>query len=124
MFSFTMGRLYFEHFGGSFLYNCAECDNFLSNIENMVTDHFQGPIGNAYLFLKVANVINCDNVTSIKTRYGECLARNVHCKKCEIKLGFVIEYMERKYQRNKEGKILIYSKMVKSSKGLPQDKCR
>ena len=116
-----MGRLYLEHFGGSFLYNCAECDNFLSNIENMVTDHFQGPIGNAYLFLKVANVINSENVNSIKTHYGECLARDVRCKKCNIKLGFVIEYMERKYQRSKEGKILINDSMVNSSKGLSME---
>ena len=117
-----MGRLYLEHFGGSFLYNCAQCGNFLSNIENMVSDHFRGPIGNAYLFLKVANVINCENVNSIKTHYGDCLARDVRCKKCNIKLGFVIEYMERKYQRSKEGKILIYSGMVKSSKGLSMEK--
>ena len=91
----------------------------------MVSDHFQGPQGNAYLFLKVANVINCEKVKIKNTRrHGECLARDVFCKKCEIKLGFVIEYMERKYQRGKEGKIMIYSRMVNSSKGLPMEKCR
>ena len=116
-----MGRLYLEHFGGSILYNCADCDNFLSNIENVVSDHFQGPNGNAYLFLRVANVINCENVKPIKTQYGKCLARDVNCKRCNTKLGFVIEYMERKYQRSKEGKILIYNSMVNSSKGLSME---
>ena len=51
-----MGRVYLEHFGGSKLFSCAQCDTFLTNKGELISTRFTGATGRAYLFNKVVNL--------------------------------------------------------------------
>ena len=51
-----MGRVYLEHFGGSKLFLCAQCDTFLTNRAELISTRFTGATGRAFLFNKVVNL--------------------------------------------------------------------
>lgn len=51
-----MGRVYLEHFGGSRLFSCAQCDTFLTNRGELISTRFTGSTGRAYLFNRVVNL--------------------------------------------------------------------
>jgi hypothetical protein len=51
-----MGRVYLEHFGGSRLFSCAQCDTFLTNRGELISTRFTGATGRAYLFNRVVNL--------------------------------------------------------------------
>ena len=51
-----MGRVYLEHFGGSKLFSCAQCDTFLTNRAELISTRFTGATGRAFLFNRVVNL--------------------------------------------------------------------
>ena len=51
-----MGRVHLEHLGGEEVFICTKCKTYLTNIENLMSDHFVGVHGTAKLFRKVVNV--------------------------------------------------------------------
>ena len=51
-----MGRVYLEHFGGSRIFSCAQCDTFLTNRAELISTRFTGATGRAFLFNMVVNL--------------------------------------------------------------------
>ncbi len=61
-----MGRKYLEHIGGRRLFNCAQCDTFLTNRSELISTRFTGATGRAFLFNKVVNL----NYRSVQSGLG------------------------------------------------------
>ena len=51
-----MGRVFLEHFGGSRLFSCANCDTVLTNRSELMSTRFTGATGRAFLFNRVVNL--------------------------------------------------------------------
>ena len=55
-FVLKMGRVFLEHFGGSKLFSCKECNTFLTNRDQLMSSRFTGATGRAILFAKAVNL--------------------------------------------------------------------
>ena len=51
---FDMGKMFFEHMGGVKVYYCGSCLLNLTNQESLLSRHFHGETGRAFLFKKVS----------------------------------------------------------------------
>lgn len=107
-----MGRIFLEHLGGLKLFNCAECHTNLTNRSQLISTRFTGatgefsnckimyhllpvPViclpGRAYLFKRVVNL----TFSAIQERVmltGRHMVRDVMCKNCGAKLGWMYEF--------------------------------
>ncbi|GJQ77459.1 hypothetical protein Trydic_g20855 [Trypoxylus dichotomus] len=80
----TMGRIFLEHMGGSRLFSCARCDTNLTNRAELISTRFTGATDRVMLT-------------------GRHMVRDVSCKFCECKLGWMYEFATEDNQRYKEG---------------------
>lgn len=106
-----MGRIFLEHLGGLKLFNCAECHTNLTNRSQLISTRFTGATGEfskckimyhttctcylltgrAYLFKRVVNL----TFSAIQERVmltGRHMVRDVMCKNCGAKLGWMYEF--------------------------------
>uniref|UniRef100_A0AC34QHD6 Protein yippee-like n=1 Tax=Panagrolaimus sp. JU765 TaxID=591449 RepID=A0AC34QHD6_9BILA len=101
-----MGRLFVENFGGNTIFECRRCNVFLTNQKELISRTFRGATGPAFLFSRVANIKH----GSIQQRCmmtGKHYVRDVHCKFCDAKLGWIYEFACDKEQQYKEGKVIL-----------------
>jgi len=131
-----MGRIYLEHLGGSKLFSCAECDTFISNREELFSSRFLASTERAYSFNKVVNVTYSEKPTenTVQTSRNNILSannsrksekdfiRDVFCKVCTTKLGWIYEFISDKSKQFKEGKIVIEKRFLKEESGIKE--CR
>ena len=130
-----MGRIYLEHLGGSKLFSCAECDTFISNREELFSSRFLASTERAYSFNKVVNVTYSEKPTETQTSRNNLLlsannsrksekhfTRDVFCKVCTTKLGWIYEFISDKRKQFKEGKIVIEKRFLKEESGIKE--CR
>jgi len=118
--AFQMGRIYLEHIGGKRLFSCAQCDTFLTNRNELISTRFTGATGRAFLFNKVVNLRYSDvQVRQMLT--GRHIVRDVSCKNCNVKLGWVYEYATEDNQRYKEGKVILERALVNEQDGIDED---
>ncbi|XP_053662999.1 protein yippee-like [Anopheles marshallii] len=112
-----MGRIFLEHINGQKLYNCAACNTNLTNWEQLISTRYIGTTGPAYLFRRVVNLTQSE----VQYRYmntGHHLVRDVMCKKCKVKLGWMYEFAMQKPQEFKEGAVLLERSKIVESKGF------
>ena len=64
---------------------------------------FQGNTGRAFLFRRVVNIRESEK-ESREMLSGIHVVRDVFCKRCGLKLGWMYEYTAEDTQRYKEGK--------------------
>jgi len=114
-----MGRVYLEHFGGSKLFLCAQCDTFLTNRAELISTRFTGATGRAFLFNKVVN-LNYSETQDRMMLTGRHIVRDVTCKKCDTKLGWVYEFATEETQRYKEGRVILERALVTEMDGLDE----
>merc|ERR1711988_567298 len=114
-----MGRVYLEHFGGSKLFLCAQCDTFLTNRAELISTRFTGATGRAFLFNKVVN-LNYSETQDRMMLTGRHIVRGVTCKKCDAKLGWVYEFATEDGQRYKEGRVILERAMVTEIDGIEE----
>lgn len=50
---------------------------------------------------------------------GRHMVRDVSCKRCEIKLGWIYEFATEENQRYKEGKVILERALVNEIDGFP-----
>jgi len=123
-----MGRIYLEHLGGTKLYSCAECKTFISNREELFSRQFLPSTERIYLFKKVVNVTYSEKpevrTIQLSNRNGEInrlpekhFIRDVFCKVCSTKLGFVYEFISSRRNQEKEGKTVIEKTMLIKENG-------
>ncbi|RMX46199.1 hypothetical protein pdam_00007813 [Pocillopora damicornis] len=86
-----MGRIFLAHPGGARLYSCANCDTALTNRSQL---------------------------TSMLT--GRHMVRDVFCKNCDTKLGWMYEYATEESQQYKEGQVILERALVTESEGIEE----
>lgn len=115
----TMGRLFLEHLGGTRLFSCASCDAFLTNRTELVSTRFTGATGRAFLFNRVVN-LDYSEVQDRIMLTGRHMVRDVSCKRCKTKLGWMYEYATDESQRYKEGRVILERALVTESEGFEE----
>ena len=51
---------------------------------------------------------------------GRHIVRDVTCKKCDIKLGWIYEYATEDNQRYKEGKVILERALISEQEGMQE----
>ena len=112
-----MGRVFLDHPGGSRVYCCANCDSALTNRSELVSTRFTGATGRAFLFSKVVNLTFSTSETRIMLT-GEHVVRDVSCKSCGARLGWIYEYATEESQRYKEGRVILERALITETQGF------
>ncbi|KAL8611116.1 Protein yippee-like 5 [Nucella lapillus] len=112
-----MGRIFLQHIGGTKVFSCASCDTQLTNRSELISTRFTGATGRAFLFNRVVN-LNFSEVQDRIMLTGRHMVRDVSCKKCDAKLGWIYEYATEGSQRYKEGRVILERALVTESEGF------
>uniref|UniRef100_A0A914HD85 Autophagy protein 5 n=1 Tax=Globodera rostochiensis TaxID=31243 RepID=A0A914HD85_GLORO len=97
-----MGRPFLEHMGGKKYYTCFRCKTYLTNKREVLSQTFRGATGQAYLFRTVVNIVTA----KVESRFmitGQHMVRDVFCKTCNFKLGWMPRYFGAKTARRTRG---------------------
>uniref|UniRef100_A0A914S0C1 Yippee domain-containing protein n=1 Tax=Parascaris equorum TaxID=6256 RepID=A0A914S0C1_PAREQ len=112
-----MGRYFLEHLGGRRIFSCENCKAFLTNEDELISRHFTGSTGPAFLFERVVNVEYSE--TQLRTMItGRHIVRDVMCKRCKAKLGWMYEYAMNEPQKYKEAKVILEKALIEMSDGI------
>ncbi|KAH8399692.1 hypothetical protein KR215_000009 [Drosophila sulfurigaster] len=115
-----MGRIFLEHLGGLKLFNCAQCQTNLTNRSQLISTRFTGATGRAYLFKRVVNL----TFSAIQERVmltGRHMVRDVMCKNCGAKLGWMYEFATEETQKYKEGRVILEYALIHEAEGFPSE---
>ncbi|VBB31824.1 unnamed protein product [Acanthocheilonema viteae] len=112
-----MGRYFLEHLGGRRIFSCDSCKAFLTNEDELISKHFTGSTGPAFLFDRVVNIEYSE--MQLRTMItGRHIVRDVICKRCKTKLGWMYEYAMNEPQKYKESKIILERALIEMSEGI------
>ncbi|KAF7276983.1 yippee zinc finger protein [Rhynchophorus ferrugineus] len=111
-----MGRVFLEHMGGSRVFSCARCETNLTNRSELISTRFTGATGRAFLFNKVVN-LTYSEVQDRVMLTGRHMVRDVSCKSCDSKLGWMYEFATEDSQKYKEGRVILERALVTESDG-------
>lgn len=114
-----MGRVFLEHPGGSRIFSCAHCDTSLTNRNQLISMRFTGATGRAFLFRKVVN-LTFSEVQNRVMLTGRHMVRDVACKNCGAKLGWIYEYATEEEQRYKEGRVILERALITETDGIDE----
>nr|CAH7734059.1 unnamed protein product [Callosobruchus chinensis] len=103
--------------GGSRLFSCARCDTNLTNRNELISTRFTGATGRAFLFNRVVN-LTYSEVQDRVMLTGRHMVRDVSCKSCECKLGWMYEFATEENQKYKEGRVILERALVTESDGM------
>ncbi|KAL1254765.1 hypothetical protein QQF64_016994 [Cirrhinus molitorella] len=115
----AMGRIFVDHIGGTRLFSCANCDTILTNRSELISTRFTGATGRAFLFNKVLN-LQYSEVQDRVMLTGRHMVRDVSCKNCNSKLGWIYEFATEDSQRYKEGRVILERALVRESEGFEE----
>ncbi|KAL5275879.1 YPEL5 family protein [Megaselia abdita] len=114
-----MGRKFLEFLDApTKLFNCNSCKTNLTNKNELLSTRFTGATGRAYLFKKVVN-LTYSNVQDRVMLTGRHMVRDVSCKNCTSKLGWMYEFATEDTQKYKEGCVILEQALISESEGLP-----
>ncbi|XP_050546915.1 protein yippee-like 5 isoform X1 [Daktulosphaira vitifoliae] len=125
-----MGRIFLDHVGGDRLYACAACDINLTNRDELISTRFTGATGRAFLFNKVVNLnyryfsFDAKLRSDVQDRVmltGRHIVRDVSCKNCDTKLGWIYEFAMEENQRYKEGRVILERALITEGDGLEHE---
>jgi len=114
-----MGRIFIEHIGGTRLFSCNKCDTVLTNRSELISTRFTGATGRAFLFNKVVN-LTYSEVQDRVMLTGRHIVRDVFCKNCAEKLGWMYEFANDFNQRYKEGRVILERALVNETDGIEE----
>ena len=119
------------------MYGCGNCGTFLTNRDELVSTRFTGSTGRAYLFKKVVNLCHrfalhstlwteiiaflCSEPTERTMLTGRHWVRDVFCKFCKDKLGWMYEFALEKEQRYKESHVILEKALIQEKEGFVED---
>ncbi|KAH8292705.1 hypothetical protein KR018_003223 [Drosophila ironensis] len=115
-----MGRIFLEHLGGLKLFNCAQCHTNLTNRSQLISTRFTGATGRAYLFKRVVNLTFSDIQERVMLT-GRHMVRDVMCKNCSAKLGWMYEFATEESQKYKEGRVILEYALITEAEGFPSE---
>ncbi|XP_026466546.1 protein yippee-like 5 [Ctenocephalides felis] len=114
-----MGKIFVEHIGGTRLFSCASCDTNLTNRSELISTRFTGATGRAFLFNRVVNLMYSEVQDRVMLT-GRHMVRDVSCKSCSAKLGWMYEFATEENQRYKEGRVILERALVTESDGFDE----
>ena len=107
----------------------------LTNRGELISTRFTGATGRAFLFNKVdqtnplvtsylgvVQVVNL-NYSEVMDRVmltGRHMVRDVFCKNCDAKLGWMYEFATEDNQRYKEGRVILERALVQECDGIDE----
>lgn len=106
-----MGRIFLSHLGGARLFLCANCETPLTNRTELISTRFTGATGRAFLFNRVVNLCFSEVQDRVMLT-GRHMVRDVSCKNCDAKLGWIYEFATEETQRYKEGRVILERALV------------
>lgn len=112
-----MGRVFLSHLGGERQFSCAGCDTYLTNRGELISTRFTGATGRAFLFNRVVN-LSFSEVQDRVMLTGRHMVRDVSCKNCGTKLGWIYEFATEENQRYKEGRVILERALVHESESF------
>lgn len=89
----------------------------LTNRNELISTRFTGATGRAFLFNRVVNLSYSDVQDRVMLT-GRHMVRDVSCKNCDAKLGWIYEFATEDGQRYKEGKVILERALVAENEGL------
>lgn len=115
-----MGRIFLQNLGGSRIYTCSHCGSYLTCRKHLLSRSFTGATGKAYLFNQCVNVVH----SAVQDRLmltGRHMVRDVSCKRCDAKLGWMYEFAVDPSQKYKEGKTILEKALISETNGFEDD---
>ncbi|XP_064396079.1 protein yippee-like 5 [Halichondria panicea] len=112
-----MGRIFIDHPGGTRVYSCTNCDTALTNRSELVSTRFTGATGRAFLFNRVVNLLFSEVENRIMLT-GRHIVRDVSCKNCTTRLGWIYEFATEDSQKYKEGRVILERALITESEGI------
>ncbi|KAJ3391898.1 hypothetical protein HDU92_008744 [Lobulomyces angularis] len=108
-----MGRLYRQYIDNklSSIFVCACCKTHLTSAEELVSKSFVGKSGSAYLFDKVCNVLEGNEVKR-KMTTGQHIVKDIFCLNCQEYVGWFYEKAFESDQKYKEGKFILEKSLI------------
>ncbi|GFY45262.1 protein yippee-like 5 [Trichonephila inaurata madagascariensis] len=80
---------------------------------------FTGATGRAFLFNKAVNLVYSEVQDRVMLT-GRHMVRDVSCKNCDTKLGWIYEFATEENQRYKEGRVILERALVTESEGIEE----
>lgn len=113
-----MGKIFLQHSNGLRFFQCKSCKTNLARKKDLVSTKFTGATGKAYLFKTVVNVVPSSNAEERNMLTGRHHVRDVRCKVCKIKLGWMYEFAREEEQRYKEMSTILECELIQEQKGF------
>ncbi|KAI9679810.1 MAG: hypothetical protein M1817_004824 [Caeruleum heppii] len=106
-----MGLTYNVYLNSSRIYGCKNCKTHLSDHDDIISRHFRGQHGKAYLFNTVVNVVLGETAERNMTT-GKHVVRDVSCKQCRETVGWKYDRAYETSQKYKEGKYILEAELL------------
>ncbi|KJH47792.1 yippee putative zinc-binding protein [Dictyocaulus viviparus] len=113
-----MGRIFIENHGGLRLVVCRFCRTYLTNRSELISSRFQGSSGSAMLFHRAWN-LDCSEAQHRDMMTGKHIVRDVKCRICHERVGWMYEFAMEESQRYKEARVILEKALIDEEDGFP-----
>ncbi|KAK5971628.1 OTU domain-containing protein [Trichostrongylus colubriformis] len=113
-----MGRIFIENHGGLRVVVCRFCKTYLTNRSELISSRFQGSSGRAMLFHRAWN-LDYSEAQHRDMMTGKHIVRDVMCRVCHKKVGWMYEFAMEESQRYKEARVILEKALIDEEDGFP-----
>ncbi|VDL78437.1 unnamed protein product [Nippostrongylus brasiliensis] len=113
-----MGRVFVENHGGLRVVLCRFCKTYLTNRSELISSRFQGSSGRAMLFHRAWN-LDYSEAQQRDMMTGKHIVRDVMCRICHKKVGWMYEFAMEETQRYKEARVILEKALIDEEDGFP-----
>eukprot|EP01095_Lingulamoeba_sp_RSL-Kostka_P017302 TRINITY_DN891_c0_g1_i2.p1 TRINITY_DN891_c0_g1~~TRINITY_DN891_c0_g1_i2.p1 ORF type:complete len:114 (-),score=34.31 TRINITY_DN891_c0_g1_i2:363-704(-) len=106
-----MGRIYKTHLNGSRIYSCSTCNAHLAKHNQIISKHFQGKHGTAYLFHECVNVSVGPHEDRILMT-GLHTVADIYCIECSSGVGWTYIEAFEESEKYKVGRFIIEKEKI------------
>jgi len=106
-----MGLAYNVYLDSEKILGCEQCKTHLATQDTIISKHFRGQHGKAYLFATVVNVIQEEAVERHMTT-GRHEVRDIKCRQCKKTVGWKYDKAYEADQKYKEGKYILEAELL------------
>ncbi|KAE9419994.1 hypothetical protein Angca_005708, partial [Angiostrongylus cantonensis] len=103
--------------GGLRVVVCRFCKTYLTNRSELISSRFQGSSGRAMLFHRVWN-LDYSTAHHRDMTTGKHIVRDVMCRICHRKIGWMYEFAMEDSQRYKESRVILEKALVDEVDGF------
>jgi hypothetical protein len=106
-----MGLIYNVYLNSDKIFGCKHCKTHLAAGESIMSRHFRGQHGKAYLFGSVVNITQGEAVERNMTT-GKHVVRDIHCRQCKETVGWKYDKAYEASEKYKEGKFILEAELL------------